>query len=75
MLILLVQGRHLHTENMLSGCFTGKIKAMFNERGQKISEAGPSVPVSVLGLNGTSQEGFNILTVKGSKRFGQQESS
>jgi len=47
----------------LSGCFTGKIKAMFNERGQKISEAGPSVPVSVLGLNGAPQAGdsFNIF--------------
>jgi translation initiation factor IF-2 len=61
---LLVQGGTLHTGDiMLSGCFTGKIKAMFNERGQKITEAGPSVPVSVLGLNGAPQAGdsFNIF--------------
>ncbi|MFA6704450.1 MAG: translation initiation factor IF-2, partial [Bacteroidales bacterium] len=61
---LLIQGGTLHTGDiMLSGCFTGKIKAMFNERGQKISEAGPSVPVSVLGLNGAPQAGdsFNIF--------------
>lgn len=61
---LLVQGGTLRTGDiMLSGCFTGKIRAMFNERGQKIAEAGPSVPVSVLGLNGAPQAGdsFNIF--------------
>ena len=48
---------------MLSGQYTGRIKAMYNERGQKVTEAGPSVPVSVLGLNGapTAGETFNIM--------------
>ncbi|MBO7249354.1 MAG: translation initiation factor IF-2, partial [Bacteroidales bacterium] len=48
---------------MLSGSYCGKIKAMFNERGQKITEAGPSTPVSVLGLNGapTAGEVFNVM--------------
>ena len=48
---------------MLSGCYTGKVKAMFNERGQKVEEAGPSTPVSVLGLNGapTAGETFNVM--------------
>ena len=48
---------------MLSGSFTGKVKAMYNERGQKVTEAGPSTPVSVLGLNGapTAGETFNIM--------------
>ena len=48
---------------MLTGCFTGRIKAMFNERGQKVDAAGPSTPVSVLGLNGapTAGETFNIM--------------
>ncbi|MBO8479149.1 MAG: translation initiation factor IF-2, partial [Bacteroidetes bacterium] len=48
---------------MLSGCYTGHVKAMFNERGQKVEEAGPSTPVSVLGLNGapTAGETFNIM--------------
>lgn len=61
---ILVQGGTLHTGDiMLSGCFTGKIKAMFNERGQKIEEAGPSTPVSVLGLNGapTAGDSFNVF--------------
>ena len=48
---------------MLSGCYTGKVKAMFNERGQKVTEAGPSTPVSILGLNGapTAGENFNVF--------------
>ena len=49
---------------LLSGCYFGRIKSMFNERGQMISEAGPSTPVSVLGLNGAPSAGekFNIMT-------------
>lgn len=61
---ILVQGGTLHVGDiMLSGCYTGRIKAMFNERGQRITEAGPSTPVSVLGLNGapTAGEKFNIF--------------
>lgn len=48
---------------MLSGSYFGRVKAMFNERGQKVSEADPSTPVSVLGLNGapTAGEMFNVL--------------
>ncbi|MBQ7222836.1 MAG: translation initiation factor IF-2 [Bacteroidales bacterium] len=48
---------------ILSGCYTGRVKAMFNERGQKVNEAGPSTPVSILGLNGapTAGDTFNIL--------------
>ncbi len=61
---ILVQNGTLHTGDiMLCGSYTGRVKAMFNERGQKIEEAGPSTPVSVLGLNGapTAGETFNIL--------------
>ena len=48
---------------MLSGSYTGRVKAMFNERGQKVTSAGPSTPVSVLGLNGapTAGENFNVM--------------
>ena len=61
---IMVQGGTLHVGDvMLSGCYTGKVKAMFNERGQKIDSAGPSTPVSVLGLNGapTAGDNFNVL--------------
>ncbi|MCD8206950.1 MAG: translation initiation factor IF-2 [Bacteroidales bacterium] len=49
---------------MLSGSYLGRIKAMYNERGTKVNEAGPATPVSVLGLNGapTAGETFNIMT-------------
>lgn len=48
---------------MLSGSYYGRVKAMFNERGQKVLEADPSTPVSVLGLNGapTAGEVFNVM--------------
>lgn len=48
---------------ILSGIYTGRVKAMFNERGKKINEATPSTPVLVLGLNGASQAGdtFNVM--------------
>lgn len=48
---------------MLSGTYSGRVKAMFNERGQKVQEAGPSTPVLVLGLNGAPQAGdnFNVM--------------
>ena len=48
---------------ILSGSYYGRVKAMYNERGQKVAEAGPSTPVSILGLNGAPAAGekFNIL--------------
>ena len=48
---------------MLSGTHTGRVKAMFNENGKKVTEAGPSTPVLVLGLNGAPQAGdtFNVM--------------
>ncbi|MBP5538442.1 MAG: translation initiation factor IF-2 [Bacteroidales bacterium] len=61
---ILVQNGTLHVgDMMLSGSYYGRVKAMFNERGQKIQEAGPSTPVSILGLNGapTAGEKFNVM--------------
>ena len=55
---LLVQNGTLRQgDTIVSGSFYGKIKAMFNERGAKMEEAGPSMPVQVLGLNGAPQAG------------------
>lgn len=49
---------------LLAGSYTGNVKAMFNERGNKILEAGPSVPALVLGLNGAPQAGdtFHVMS-------------
>ncbi len=61
---LLVQDGTLHMGDIvLAGTFHGRIKAMFNERGQKITEVRPGEPCSILGLNGAPQAGdeFNVL--------------
>lgn len=49
---------------MLAGQYFGHIKAMFNERGEKLEKAGPSEPALILGLNGAPQAGdkFNIMS-------------
>jgi translation initiation factor IF-2 len=48
---------------VLAGANYGKVKAMFNERNQRVKEAGPATPVLVLGLNGAPQAGdtFNVM--------------
>ena len=55
---LLVQNGKLAIGDIIvSGEYSGKVKAMFNERGKKVKDAGPSTPVLVLGLNGAPQAG------------------
>ena len=61
---ILVQDGTLHIGDfMLAGKHCGKIKAMFNERGNNMEAAGPSTPVSILGLDGAPQAGdkFHIF--------------
>ncbi|MBO5758947.1 MAG: translation initiation factor IF-2, partial [Rikenellaceae bacterium] len=55
---------------ILSGIHSGKVKAMFNERGQKVTVAPPSTPVLVLGLDGAPQAGdtFNVMEDERSAR-------
>ena len=65
---VLVQSGTLHIGDvMIAGCYTGRIKAMFNERGQKVTEAGPSTPVSILGLNGAPTAGDTLNTMDDEK--------
>ena len=51
---------------MLAGSCYGHIKAMYNERGNKITEVGPATPALVLGLNGAPQAGdkFNVMELE-----------
>ena len=61
---VLVSNGTLHVGDiMVAGTNYGKIRAMFNERNQRITEAGPSAPALVLGLNGapTAGDTFHIL--------------
>ncbi len=62
---LLVQSGTLKIgDNLLAGSYFGKVKAMFNERGQNITEAGPSHPVSLLGLNGAPSAGDPFIVME-----------
>ena len=61
---VLVQGGTLRVgDYVLAGQHSGKVKAMQDERGNNVKEAGPSTPVSVLGLDGAPQAGdkFNVF--------------
>ena len=64
---LLVADGTLHMGDIvLAGTFHGKVKAMFNERGQKINEVLPGEPCTILGLNGAPQAGdeFNVMATE-----------
>ncbi|WP_018337512.1 MULTISPECIES: translation initiation factor IF-2 [Butyricimonas] len=61
---VLVQSGTLHVGDVvLAGQYFGHVKAMFNERGAKMEEGGPSCPALILGLNGAPQAGdkFNVM--------------
>ncbi|MCM1092654.1 MAG: translation initiation factor IF-2 [Bacteroides sp.] len=61
---ILVQNGTLHVGDIiLAGTHFGKVKAMFNERNQRIKEAGPATPALILGLNGapTAGDTFNVM--------------
>ena len=65
---VLVQSGTLHVgDAVVAGCYSGRVKAMFNERGQKLKEAGPSMPVSILGLNGAPTAGDTLNALEDEK--------
>ena len=55
--ILVQEGTLKIGDYMLAGKHSGKVKAMFDERGKNMKQAGPSTPVSILGLDGAPQAG------------------
>lgn len=61
--ILVRSGSLVVGDVILAGTHYGHVKAMYNERGQKVDKAGPSAPVLILGLNGAPQAGdkFNVM--------------
>jgi len=61
---ILVESGTLHVGDViLAGPHFGHVKAMFNERNQRVEEVGPAEPVLILGLNGAPQAGdkFNVM--------------
>lgn len=62
--ILVQSGRLVVGDMIVAGSIFGRVKAMTDERGKKKKDAGPSVPVQILGLNGAPQSGekFKVYT-------------
>jgi translation initiation factor IF-2 len=61
--VLVQAGRLKVGDPILAGCYSGRVKALTNERGQRVESAGPSTPVQVLGMQGapTAGDKFNAL--------------
>jgi len=61
--VLVQSGTLSQGDIMIAGTNFGHVKALFNERGNRINEAGPAIPVLVIGLNGAPQAGdyFNVM--------------
>jgi translation initiation factor IF-2 len=65
---VLVQQGTLHVgDPFVCGIFSGKVRAMFDDKGQPVEEAGPSTPVEVLGLDGIPAAGDPIQAVASEK--------
>ena len=65
---VLVQKGTLHVGDSISiGSSFGKVRAMLDDRGNNVTEAGPSIPVEILGLNGVPNSGDTMLCFKDDK--------
>ncbi|QNL51400.1 translation initiation factor IF-2 [Olivibacter sp. SDN3] len=62
---VLIQGGTLRVgDAILAGSHSGKVKALTNERGQKVTEAGPSAPIQILGMNGAPTAGDKLYVLE-----------
>lgn len=62
---VLVQGGTLRVgDPILAGSYSGKVKALTNERGERVKEAGPSVPVQILGMAGAPTAGDKLYVLE-----------
>ena len=66
--ILVQKGTLKIGDPFVAGIFQGKVRAMFDERGKKITKAPPSTPVQVLGFEGTPQAGDTFIVVDSEKQ-------
>jgi translation initiation factor IF-2 len=66
--VLVQNGTLKMSDVILAGHEVGKIRAMIDETGKQIKEAGPSIPVEILGLNGTPDAGDDFLVVQDEKK-------
>lgn len=65
--VLIQSGTLNKGDIVLVGSAAGKIRAMFNSQGKKINQAGPSVPVEILGLSETPQAGDTLIVMDNEK--------
>jgi translation initiation factor IF-2 len=64
---ILVQNGTLRVgDDFISGMYSGRVRALLDERGRQVKEAGPAVPVQVLGLTGVPMAGDQFLVVEDS---------
>ena len=66
--VLIQEGTLRKGDVILAGSEYGRIRAILNDMGKPITEAGPSTPVEVLGLSGTPYAGDDLLTMKNERR-------
>ncbi|MCG6929908.1 MAG: translation initiation factor IF-2, partial [Desulfofustis sp.] len=65
--VLVQEGTLKNGDNFVVGQFSGKVRAMFDDKGRKIRQAGPSEPVEVQGLSGVPQAGDEFIVVTDDK--------
>ncbi|MGA8242176.1 MAG: translation initiation factor IF-2 [Desulfobacterales bacterium] len=69
---VLVQEGTLHTgDAVVCGVYSGKVRAMLDDRGQMVDAAGPSIPVEVIGLSGVPMAGDELIAVADEKNAKQ----
>jgi translation initiation factor IF-2 len=61
--VLVQRGTLKVGEDFICGMFSGRVRALFDERGNSVTEAGPTIPVQVLGFDGVPSAGDTFLTV------------
>ncbi|MBI3813165.1 MAG: translation initiation factor IF-2 [Nitrospinae bacterium] len=69
--VLIQKGTLRAGDPFIAGLHFGRVRAMINDRGMKVKEAGPSIPVEVLGLSGVPQSGDSFMVVSDEKKARQ----
>jgi translation initiation factor IF-2 len=68
---LIQSGTLKEGDAVVVGSHSGRVRAMFNDRGKKVTNAGPSAPVEILGLSGVPQAGDTMLVVSDERKARQ----
>jgi translation initiation factor IF-2 len=66
--ILVKSGTLKRGDTLLAGSHYGRVRALFNENGEQVKQAGPSIPVEVLGLSGTPEAGDEAFVVSDERK-------